>query len=259
MADAIQLLNTRQALKRVRGGRDGIYPFLENDTWDIIEHHYDFGGDALPAELAAVLTDADGDLVITAAPNLATTVKLRASASSDDDESGMWTVFGNLGFDPALNPVFSVRFSSLFVDTTKIEIGWGDSITNEQVANDLAANTATADNGAVFVLDLHDSGNATKWQLFAVNATTPLTKIEPDVTPVAATYQTMVVGLSDTTATFAILDANGGLIYGPTPMAAAIDGTTALTPHIRVTNRDATDVNELLIDFVNIRHRRTAA
>jgi hypothetical protein len=260
MADPIQLINSRQLLKRVRGGRDGLYPFLENLTLDMVTFRDDFEGDSLNAKFTTVLTTTDGSLAITGAPNLNPgTAKLQASADAEDDAAGAWTVFGNLAYQPTQNPVFSVRLQSHFVDTCKIEIGWNDSITLEAVANVLATPSATATNGAVFVLDLHDAGNPTQWQLFTVADGGTPQKVEPAQTPEVDTYYTFIVALRDASAIFTILDANGGVIYGPTEVADAVDSTVALTPHLSITNRDGTDVNYLLLDLVDLRVRRTVA
>lgn len=256
MADRIQLINSRQMLKRVRGGRDGMYPFLENDTLDIVKSGTDFHGDALDAVLSAVVTGVDGVLAIVA-DSINGEATLTASADAGDNEYGATNVYGQLAYDGDHNPVLAVRLKIDDITVSKIEVGFTDDINDAGAALVLATPTATADDCAIWVRDTDDVGNSA-WQAFScIAAGTPQKEETNTVSPVNATYQTLIVGLQGTDAYFAILDENNGLVSGPYVIAAAITSTDKLTPWVFVQNRDGTATHTLTIDTIDIRQRRT--
>ncbi len=268
MADPIQLLRTRQELRRVKGGRDGTYPFLEHLTWDMVHYFDDFLGDEIRGSGAVpgiyeVVTGVDGDFTILA--NQENGVgQLAASVGVGADAEYCGLSLPELAFMGDRNAVIAVRMQVDAITTVKMEIGFTDVTTDAGAVNVHATPSFNAENAAVWSFDTTDSG--TGWEGLAVNSTNAQTTITPAVstTPVAATYETMVVAIREDDATnneaavrFIRLNAAGGLTYDSGWQAEYISSDVALVPWVFVQLRGAVDRN-INIDFIDVRGRRVA-
>jgi hypothetical protein len=257
MADPIQILRTRENLKRVRGGRDGLYPHLENATWDVVKYFDDFLGDEMRGSGAVpgayeIITGVDGTFSILAnQENGVGELAASTGAGSSGEYCGL--SLPELSFTGERNAIIAVRTKVDAITTVKMEIGFTDVTTDAGAVNSLSGASATAANAVVWVFDTSDTAY---WQGFGVQATTVATKIEPSIAPVAATYETMVVALRDTNAKFLRLSASGGLTYESEWMTSAVTAATPLVPWVFVQLRGSADRN-MSIDFIDVRARRT--
>jgi hypothetical protein len=260
MADPIQILRTRDSLKRVRGGRDGLYPFLEHNTWDIVHYFDDFLGDEIRGSGATpgtyeLNTHTDGVLSILADQTNGV-AELSCSTGAGANDEYTFISLPELAWTAEQNAVIAVRFKLVeAITNVKIEVGFTDVTTDNGAVNVLATPTGTADDCAVWVFDTDDTAY---WQCFGNKAGTEATKIEDGLVPVANTFETMVVALRDTNARFMRLDANGRLTYQSAWMTDAITAADKLVPWIGLQVRDALDKN-LNIDFIDVRQRRSTS
>ncbi len=263
MAEPIQLALSREELNKRRGGRDGLYGLYESGlTWDIVHFFDDFLGDKIQGSETGGATQASGIYEINTGVDGAINIladqpngvaELRASdgAGANDEYCGL--SLPERGFTGDRNAVIAVRLAIDTLTTYKVEVGFAQLTTDNGVVNGLGANTATATNGVVWVVDTDDGGN---WQNFGVKAGTPATKIEDGKSPTAATFETLIVALRDDNAKFIRLDASGGQTYESAWMTGAVTATTQLVPWVFVQVRDAVDRN-VQIDFIDVRARRT--
>lgn len=268
MADPIQILRSRSDLRRVKGGRDGLYPFLENLTWDVVQYFDDFLGDEMRGSGAVpgiyeVVTGVDGDFTILA--NQANGVgQLAASVGVGANAEYCGLSLPELGFRADRNAVVAVRLQIDVITTVKVELGFTDVTTDAGAVNDKANATFTADNAAVWCYDTTDSGVG--WEGMAVNSTNGQTTYEAGIatTPTAATYETLVVAIREDDSTnneaavrFLRLDDNQRLTHDSGWNAEYISSDVALVPWVFVQLRGAVDRN-VNIDFIDVRGRRTA-
>ena len=257
MADPIQIVRSRQSLRRVRGGRDGLYPILENNTWDVVSWFDDFLGDEMRGSDAAdggyeVTTGVDGTFTMLADhPNGGARIIAGAATPANDEYCGV--SLPELSFTGDRNAVMAVRVKLNVVTDVKMEIGFTDVTTDAGAALVLATPTVTASNCALWVMDTDDTAN---WQTLGAIADTVSAKNEPGTPPVAATYETMIVALRDTNAKYLRLNTAGELVYESSWIASSITAATALVPWIFLQAR--TGANYLMdIDFIDVRARRT--
>ena len=260
MADPIQMVRSRAHLKRVRGGRDGLYPFLEHNTWDVVHYFDDFLGDEMRGSGAApgvyeLNTGDDGTFTILA-DQVNGVAQLSASTGAGGTEEYGFIALPELNWSGAQNAVIAVRLSIDAVTAVKVEVGFTDVTTDNGAVNVLATPTGTADDCAVWVMDTDDGLN---WQCFGNKAGTEATKIEPGFPPVAATYETLIVALRDDNAKFLRLDANGSLTFESSWMTAAITAADKLVPWVGVQVRSGTTDRHVNIDYIDVRQRRTAS
>jgi len=260
MADPIQILRTRDSLKRVRGGRDGLYPFLEHNTWDIVHYFDDFLGDEIRGSGATpgayeLNTGSDGVLSILADQTNGV-AELSASTGAGADDEYAFIALPELNWTAQQNAVLAVRLNIDAITTVKIEVGFTDVTTDNGAVNVLATPTGTADDCAVWVFDTDDTAY---WQCFGNKAGTEATKIEDGLAPVADTFETMVVALRDTNARFMRLDANGRLTYQSAWMTDAITAADKLVPWIGLQLRTGAIDRNLNIDFIDVRQRRSTS
>jgi hypothetical protein len=260
VADPLLLLNSRENLRRVRGGRDGTYPFLEVGTWDTVHYFDDFlgdeirGSDATPG-LYQVQTTTDGAITILAnQPN--GVAEIRASDGNGADNEYCGISLPELAFTGDRNSVMAVRVAVDAIATVKMEFGFTDVTTDAGAVNVLATPSATAANAAMWVLDTDDNAY---WQGFGVAAGTLATKYEPAISPVAATFETLVVALRDGFARFIRLDSNGRMTVDSQWQASFITKTTALVPWMFVQLRTGTLDRNVQVDFIDVRARRTVS
>ena len=258
MADPIQLGRTRSELRRVKGGRNGLYPFLENLTWDIVPYFDDFTGDEIRGSGASpgiyeVVTGVDGAIAILAdQPNGVAEIRASDGNGADNEYAGI--SLPELAFTGDRNAVMAVRLAIDTLTTVKVEVGFTDVTTDAGAVNDLAAATATATDAALWILDTDDNGN---WQGFGVANGTVATKDESGISPTAATFETLLVALRDGNARFQRFATGGGLTYDSGWQASFITSTVAVVPWIFVQLRTGTIDRNLQIDFIDVRCRRT--
>jgi len=260
MADPIQMVRSRAHLKRVRGGRDGLYPFLEHNTWDVVHYFDDFIGDEMRGSGGVpgtyeLNTGDDGTFTILADQ---TNGVAELSGSTGAGSSGEYAFIAlpELNWTGAQNAVIAVRLKVVeAITTVKMEVGFTDVTTDNGAVNSLSGNTGTASDCAVWVFDTSDTAY---WQCFGSKAGTPATKIEDGLAPVADTYETMIVALRETNAKFLRLDSNGNLTYESAWMPDAITAADKLVPWVGVQLRGSVDRN-LNIDFIDVRQRRTTS
>jgi hypothetical protein len=260
MADPIQILRTRDSLKRVRGGRDGLYPFLEHNTWDIVHYFDDFLGDEIRGSGATpgtyeLNTGSDGVLSVLADQTNGV-AELSASTGAGADDEYAFISLPELNWTAQQNAVIAVRLNIDAITTVKMEVGFTDVTTDNGAVNVLATPTGTADDCAVWVFDTDDTAY---WQCFGNKAGTEATKIEDGLAPVAATFETMVVALRDTNARFMRLDANGRLTYQSAWMTDAITAADKLVPWVGLQLRTGSIDRNLNIDFIDVRQRRSTS
>ena len=252
MADPIQMVRSRAHLKRVRGGRDGLYPFLEHNTWDVVHHFDDFLGDTVSGTYETNTGD-DGAINILADQTNGV-AEIRASDGAGGDNEYAFISLPELNWTAQQNAVMACRLAIDTITTVKVEVGFTDVTTDNGAVNVLATPTGTADDCAVWVFDTDDTAY---WQCFGNKAGTEATKIEDGLAPVAGTFETLIVALRDTNAKFLRLDANGNLTYESAWMTDAITAADKLVPWVGIQLRTGSIDRNLQVDYIDVRQRRT--
>jgi len=260
MADPIQMVRSRAHLKRVRGGRDGLYPFLEHNTWDVVHYFDDFLGDEIRGSGATPgtyeLNTGDDGVLSVLADQTNGVAELSASTGAGGDNEYAFIALPELNWTGAQNAVMAVRLNIDAITTVKIEVGFTDVTTDNGAVNVLATPTGTADDCALWVFDTDDTAY---WQCFGNKAGTEATKIEDGLAPVADTFETLIVALRDTNAKFLRLDANGNLTYESAWMTDAITAADKLVPWVGLQLRTGSIDRNLNIDYIDVRQRRTTS
>ena len=254
MADPIQMVRSRAHLKRVRGGRDGLYPFLEHNTWDVVHHFDDFLGDTVSGTYETNTGD-DGAINILADQTNGV-AEIRASDGAGGDNEYAFISLPELNWTAQQNAVMACRLAIDTITTVKVEVGFTDVTTDNGAVNVLATPTGTADDCAVWVFDTDDTAY---WQCFGNKAGTEATKIEDGLAPVAGTFETLIVALRDTNAKFLRLDANGNLTYESAWMTDAITAADKLVPWVGIQLRTGSIDRNLQVDYIDVRQRRTTS
>lgn len=259
MADPIIRVNSRDFLRREMPGRDDLFPFLELNTFDMAVWFDDFMGDQFRYDATApgtYQTTADSGAtaaaIVTGQVNGIIRLVTGTTANQKSDISL------GLHFRGELNAVIAVRLLASAVTSVKMEVGFTDVVsgTDDGAVNVLATPSFNATDAALWVVDTNDTA---LWQAVGVQNGTAATKQEPtsdQVGPAAATYETMIVALRDTTAYFYRLNANGRLTYSSDPMTSAVTAATSLTPWVSAHTRNTTSKN-CDIDFIWVAQRRT--
>ena len=147
MADPIQMVRSRAHLKRVRGGRDGLYPFLEHNTWDMVHYFDDFLGDEIRGSggtpgVYELNTGDDGVLSILADQTNGV-AELSASTGAGGDDEYAFIALPELNWTAQQNAVMAVRLNI-------------DAITTVKIADD-AVTTAKIPDDAVTAAKIHDA------------------------------------------------------------------------------------------------------
>ena len=260
MADPIQIIRSRENLKRVRGGRDGLYPFLENDTWDMVRYFDDFLGDEIRGSGATpgtyeVNTGSDGAITILAdQTNGVAEIRASDGAGSDNEYCGI--ALPELNWTAEQNAVMACRLAIDTITTVKVEVGFTDVTTDNGAVNVLATPNATASDSALWVFDTDDTAY---WQNVGIKNGTLPAKIEDGLAPTAGTFETLIVALRDTNAKFLRLDANGNLTYESAWMTDAITAADKLCPWIFIQLRTGSIDRNLQVDYIDVRQRRTTS
>ena len=250
MANPVQHVPSRQNLRNTMGlARE--FGFAEFNTLDQVVVFDDFLGDVLDVEWRTADTGSgsSADAVISAGAN-GTIVMVTGTA-----DNGYSALSRELNFQGQLNCVMAARIKVDDIAAVKMEIGFTDAHDDAGAVNTMATYSTTATDWVGWVFDTDDTAY---WQATGVDTNTEATKIEPSIAPVAATYETLIVALEDTTAHFYRLDANGYQTYRSAPMTGACTKDVSLTPWVFVQSRESSDSKTLTVDYVKAWQRRTA-
>ena len=251
MANPVQKVPSRQNLRNTLGlARE--FGFLEFNTLDQTVVFDDFLGDVLDVEWRTVDTGSgsSADAVISAGTN-GTIVMVTGTA-----DNGYSAISRELNFQGQLNCVMAARIKVDDIAAVKMEVGFTDAHDDAGAVNTMATYATTATDWVGWVFDTDDTAY---WQATGVDTNTEATKIEDGLAPVAATYETLIVALEDTTAHFYRLDANGYQTYRSAPMTGACTKDVSLTPWVFVQSRESSDSKTLTVDYIKAWQRRTAS
>ena len=247
----VQHVPSRQNLRNTLGlARE--FGFLEFNTLDQVVMFDDFLGDVLDVEWRTADTGSgsSADAVISAGAN-GTIVMVTGTA-----DNGYSALSRELNFQGQLNCVMAARIKVDDIAAVKIEVGFTDAHDDAGAVDTLATYATTATDWVGWIFDTDDTAY---WQATGVDTNTEATKIEDSLAPVAATYETLIVALEDTTAHFYRLDANGYQTYRSAPMTGACTKDVSLTPWVFVQSREASDSKTLTVDYVKAWQRRTVS
>ena len=250
MANPVQHVPSRQNLRNTMGlARE--FGFAEFNTLDQVVVFDDFVGDVLSVEWQTADTGSgsSADAVISAGAN-GTIVMVTGTA-----DDGYSAISRELNFQGQLNCVMAARIKIDDIAAVKMEIGFTDAHDDAGAVNTLGSYSTTATDAVGWIFDTDDTAY---WQCFGVDSNTEATKIEDELAPVAATYETLIVALEDTTAHFYRLDANGYQTYKSAPMTGACSKDVSLTPWVFVQSRESSDSKTLKVDYIKAWQRRTA-
>jgi len=251
MANPVQNVPSRQNLRNEIGlVRE--FGFLEFNTLDHVTVFDDFVGDVLSVEWQTADTGSgsSADAVISAGAN-GEIVLVTGTA-----DNGFSAISRELNFQGQLNCVMAARIKVDDIAAVKMEVGFTDAHDDAGAVNTMATYATTATDWVGWVFDTDDTAY---WQATGVDSNTEATKIEPSIAPVNDTYETLIVALYDTTATFYRLDANGYQTYKSAPMTGACTKDVSLTPWVMVQSREASDSKTLTVDYIKAWQRRTAS
>ena len=251
MANPVQKVPSRQNLRNTLGlARE--FGFAEFNTLDQVVVFDDFVGDVLSVEWQTADTGSgsSADAVISAGAN-GTIVMVTGTA-----DNGYSAISRELNFQGQLNCVMAARIKIDDIAAVKMEIGFTDAHDDAGAVDTLATYATTATDAVGWIFDTDDTAY---WQCFGVDTNTEATKIEDGLAPVAATYETLIVALEDTTAHFYRLDANGYQTYRSAPMTGACTKDVSLTPWVFVQSRESSDSKTLTVDYIKAWQRRTAS
>ena len=251
MANPVQKVPSRQNLRNTMGlARE--FGFLEFNTLDQMVVFDDFIGDVLDVQWQTADTGSgsSADAVISAGVN-GTIVMVTGTA-----DNGYSALSRELNFQGQLNCVIAARIAVNDIAAVKMEVGFTDAHDDAGAVNTLGTYSTTATDWVGWIFDTDDTAY---WQATGVDSNTEATKIEDSLAPVAATYETLIVALEDTTAHFYRLDANGYQTYRSAPMTGACTKDVSLTPWVFVQSREASDSKTLTVDYVKAWQRRTAS
>ena len=251
MANPVQKVPSRQNLRNTMGlARE--FGFLEFNTLDQTVVFDDFVGDVLSVEWQTADTGSgsSADAVISAGAN-GTIVMVTGTA-----DNGYSAISRELNFQGQLNCVMAARIAVNDIADVKIEVGFTDAHDDAGAVDTLATYATTATDAVGWIFDTDDTAY---WQCFGVDSNTEATKIEDGLAPVAATYETLIVAVEDTTAHFYRLDANGYQTYKSAPMTGAVTKDVSLTPWVFVQSRESSDSKTLTVDYIKAWQRRTAS
>ena len=252
MADPIIHVPSRARLKRVHGGRDILYPFLEHgNTFDLSEWKDDFKGDTLHGGYQST---ASGTGALSAAISTGV-VNGAILLDAGTDDAGRSDLSLGLHYRGDLNCVVWARANLNTIGSSKFEIGFTDVIsgTDAGAVNVKATPSFTATDCVVLVRDTTDDTNLT----LVGNANgTAATAIDFTSVLASNTYYYFGVALRDGAAKGFLLDALGLLLEETAWMASAVTATVLLTPWLFVQNR-STGNRTLTVDYLTSYQRRT--
>lgn len=239
MAHDVLLYRTRSYLKKHLGGRDKLYPFHELNTTDMcVWGPHDFIDNGSDGDCTDLLgeTTSTGSITGTVANTESGICRITTAATLND----YIYVFPNGGesmkgavFKGANSCVVWARIAiGAAVTDCHVEVGFTDSDGDAGAVSDLAGETNTAHDCAVWCFD---TGDNTYWQGVHSANTTTASKVEPgDHTPVAATYEWFGVAIQVGNVKFMHMTAAGVPDYESAWQASGITSTDPLIPWIGV-------------------------
>ena len=262
MAEKIIHLPTLQELALVRGNIGRAYPFvaLGIPPLDLVVWDDDFLGDTIRGDATApgiyeVKTGVDGAINILADQS-GGIAEIRASDGNGADDEYCGISLPELGFLGDNYCGIAARIAVDNVGTLKMEVGFTDVTTDAGAVNVLATPTFTASDFCGWVFDTDDTAY---WQCAGYSSTeaAAATKIEPEIAPVAATFEWMIVIVEGNNAKFYRLDANANKTYESAWMTNAIEGGTKICPWIFVQLRTGTIDRNIQLDRLVVWGNRT--
>ena len=181
----------------------------------------------------------DGTWAIEAGDNHA---KLSASTGAGSSGECNGAALPGLAFRGEYDAVTVMRLTLSAITSIKCEFGFTDAgfLTDNGAVDALATPTYTASDAAVWCFDTSDT---TYWQALAVQGDTGITKLEPEIAPVALTYEYLGVALRGTYAKFLRWNDSGLLTYESAWQEDAITAATPLTPWLFIELRGSVDRN----------------
>ncbi len=250
----------------IRGAGDSIRQLLrELKGWDIVYRFDDFENDKSDAELVsrypAVKTGVDGsiDASLTGISGEATIDVGDGANDSGDNEYGGWPL-SHLQYKGDLNAFVVARIKISDITDVKVEFGFTDTLSDDAGAVDTLASFSTnAEDCALWIIDIDDTGNPDTWQCVGAKDTTEATKNEASsiVAPVNGIYQTLGVFLETDDAYFMQWDVNGRKLGETLVVEDAIQGGDPLCGWLFVQNRASGGQDRLVtIDYMAIGQRR---
>lgn len=250
----------RNDLRRYMG-KNRLYPLLEHQTLDTVPWADDFLGSTIRTEY----TVANGGGSSAASPvvqagtlnGIARFVTGTSGNSTASSELALGLTFRG---DQSAVVVACLKVSS--ISAVKIEVGFTDALADAGAVATKATPTFNADDCAVWIFDTVDNAN---WEGVAANNkdTSPATTLEAGISPVADTYEWLMVELHEfdesnnvTSITWRRFTQAGGQTFSGITQSAGPNANVLLTPWIYVQAHDGTSKN-LDVDYFGAWQRRT--
>ena len=252
MADSVIHIPSRSRLRRVVGGRDGRYPFLEyGNTFDLARWEDDFMGDTIHGGYQSTASGT-GALAAAISTGVVNGAILLDAGTADAGRSDLSL---GLHYRGDQNPVVWFKGQLNTIGSSKIELGFTDVIsgTDAGAVNAKATPTFTATDAVVLVRDTNDD---TALTLVGVAAGTVAAVEDFDTVIAAATEYYFGIAIRDGAARGFLLDASGILLEETAWIASMVTSTVLLTPWAFVQNRSASN-RTLRLDYMTAYQRRT--
>ena len=249
--------------------KNGLYPFLERFSVDVVGHQDDFLGDTLRTDIYTVSNGGGAGAaspVITAGVLNGICDFVTGTAGGSTASSELST---GLQFRGDRGCVMVACLTLDIITGVKVEVGFTDVLDDPGAVNVKATPSFTATDCALWVLDTNNNGN---WEGLAANngTTSHMPTVAAAISPVAATYEYLMVELIETddansecAVIFRRFDATGRMTYeqkggGVEATAQGPNGNVLLTPWVYVEARNATS-KTLSLDYWGVWQRRTSA
>lgn len=262
MAEPIIHVPTIQHLKRARGNIGLAFPFvalgippLNMVVWDDDFLGDTIRGDATSPGIYEVVTGVDGAINILADQKNGI-AEIRASDGNGADNEYAGISLPELAFCGDNYCGMAVRLTVDNIATVKMEVGFTDVTTDAGMVNALATPTFTATNCCGWAFDTDDNAY---WQAVGAKDGSAATKIEPEIAPVATTFEWLIVVIEGNNAKFYRLDENANQTYESGWMTDAIEGGTQVSPWIFVQLRAGTIDRNIQLDRLIVWGNRTSS
>ena len=250
-------------------GKSRLYPFVEHHSLDVVQMlpgGDDFMGDTLRTDIYVVSNGGGAGAAspVITADSLNGICDFVTGTANDSTASS--ELSSGLAFRGDRGAVFVACIALSAITGVKVELGFTDVNNDPGAVATKATPTFTATDCALWVLDTNDNAN---WEgLSANNGTTdPMAIVEAGISPVAATYEWLMVELipSDTGANecvvaFRRFTQAGVLTYeafGGLGTNQGVNSNVLLTPWIYVEARNGTS-KTLSVDHWNAWELRVA-
>lgn len=262
MAESIIHVPSIQKLKGKKGFIGSAYPFvalgvppLNLVVWDDDFLGDTIRGDATSPGIYEVVTGVDGAINILAdQPN--GIAEIRASDGNGANAEYCGVSLPELAFKGDNYCGMAARIAIDAITTVKVEVGFTDVTTDAGFVNSLSGNTFTANNATGWIIDTNDTSY---WQAVGVKDTSAATKIEPSISPTAATFEWLIVIIEGDYAKFYRLNADSGQTYESAWMTNAIEGGTQVSPWLFVQLRTGTIDRNVQLDRLLVWGNRTSS